>query len=236
MFGLAQAEDPDPGQDEDTRVCRATFAQSLGRAAAHDDPFPHWVLTCTLPSAIARSLMRLPISYPDLGGISGARELHNNSRRYFDAEAQAAFPVCGAVARAFQADETVAAIEETTGARLDGCYLRIEYAQDTDGFWLNPHTDLGVKTFTLLYYLESGGGPDMGTDLYRDAATWAKRVDFATGRALAFVPSDRTWHGFEPRSIRGVRKSLILNYVTEAWRSREQLSFPRAPVRGRGRP
>jgi hypothetical protein len=47
------------------------------------------------------------------------------------------------------------------------------------------------------------------------------------------VPSDITWHGFEPRPIPVVRKSLIINYVTEAWMAREQLAYPDTPVRGR---
>jgi len=46
-----------------------------------------------------------------------------------------------------------------------------------------------------------------------------------------FVPSDKTWHGFEKRPINGVRKSLIINYVTQDWRSREELSFPDVVVR-----
>jgi hypothetical protein len=32
---------------------------------------------------------------------------------------------------------------------------RVEYAQDVDGFWLEPHTGLGVKTFTTLLYLST---------------------------------------------------------------------------------
>jgi hypothetical protein len=48
---------------------------------------------------------------------------------------------------------------------------------------------------------------------------------------MVFVPADNTWHGFERRPIEGVRKSVILNYVTAEWRAREQLSFPQAPVR-----
>jgi hypothetical protein len=30
-----------------------------------------------------------------------------------------------------------------------------------------------------------------------------------------------------------VRKSLIVNYVTEEWRAREQLAYPDRPVSGR---
>jgi hypothetical protein len=47
---------------------------------------------------------------------------------------------------------------------------------------------------------------------------------------MIFVPSKGTWHGFERRPIQGVRRSLIVNYVTNEWRAREQLAFPEAPV------
>jgi hypothetical protein len=49
--------------------------------------------------------------------------------------------------------------------------------------------------------------------------------------AFVFVPSDNTYHGFEGRPIKGVRKSLIINYVTDEWRAREQLAFPEAPIK-----
>ena len=47
---------------------------------------------------------------------------------------------------------------------------------------------------------------------------------------MMFVPSDITYHGFERRPIEGVRKSLIINYVTDEWRAREQLAFPDTPI------
>ena len=153
--------------------------------------------------------------------------------KQLDAEAVAGHAVCASLAQAFQSDETVALIERETGAKLDGCFLRLEYAQDTEGFWLRPHTDLGVKKFTMLYYLGPQGREDWGTDIYADADTWAQRAPFTPGHALVFVPSDNTWHGFEARRLDGVRKSLIINYVTDEWRAREQLAYPDRPVRGR---
>ena len=63
------------------------------------------------------------------------------------------------------------------------------------------------------------------------ADRWAKRSPFTRNQALMFVPDDNTWHGFEPRRIDGVRKSVIINYVTDAWRDREQLAYNTAPVR-----
>ena len=219
--------------DRDREACRASFARSLRAAAVDDEPYRHWLLSDVLPGHVAAAMDALPFEAPPLDGVSGSREIHNNTRRYVDQAAIAAYPACRALADAFQDPATVAVVEEVTGAQIDGCCLRIEYAQDTDGFWLQPHTDLGVKKFTLLYYLGPDGHPDLGTDVYRDAATWSHRAPFTPGGALAFVPSDSTWHGFEPRPIPAVRKSLILNYVTEAWIAREQLAYPDNPVTGR---
>jgi hypothetical protein len=221
------------GADHDREACRASFARSLSEATAADAPYRHWFLHDVLPAHVAAELDALPFVAPPLDGVSGSREIHNNTRRYIDAASIAAHPVCRSLADAFQHPETVALVEELTGAQLDGCCLRIEYAQDTDGFWLQPHTDLGVKKFTLLYYLAPDGQPDLGTDVYADAKTHALRAPFEVGAALVFVPSDRTWHGFEPRPIPVVRKSLIVNYVTEDWMAREQLAYPDRPVRGR---
>mgnify|MGYP001548074790 CR=1 FL=1 len=214
-------------------ACVASFARSMVAAPALDTPYRHWLLRDVLPTAMAAAMDALPFAAPPLNGVSGSREIHNNTRRYIDAAAIAEHAVCRGLADAFQHPDTVAVVEEVTGAQLDGCCLRIEYAQDTDGFWLQPHTDLGVKKFTLLYYLGPDGQPDLGTDVYSDARTWSHRAPFESGGALAFVPSDRTWHGFEPRPIPVVRKSLIVNYVTEAWMAREQLAYPDRPVSGR---
>jgi len=209
---------------------KAALAASLRAAARSETPYRHWDLSNIFGEAVVAELFSLPFPAPDLGGVSGARELHNNTRRYFDQTNIAAFPVCRVIAETFQDPETVDLIEAATGADLEGCYLRIEYAQDVDGFWLAPHTDLGVKKLTMLYYLGEEGQADLGTDIFVDGETWAKRSTFSADSALVFVPSNNTWHGFTPRPISGVRKSVIINYVTDEWRAREQLSFPTQPV------
>ena len=132
----------------------------------------------------------------------------------------------------FQSPEVVRVIERATGADLAGAFVRLEYAQDTDGFWLEPHTDLGVKRFTMLIYLsESPHQADLGTDIFRDPATWAARPPFTDNTALVFVPGSDTWHGLTRRPIEGVRRSVIMNYVSDEWRAREQLAYPTTPVR-----
>jgi hypothetical protein len=47
---------------------------------------------------------------------------------------------------------------------------------------------------------------------------------------MIFVPSTITYHGFERRRIDGVRKLLVVNYVTSEWRAKEQLAFPEQAV------
>jgi hypothetical protein len=70
----------------------------------------------------------------------------------------------------------------------------------------------------------------LGADMFDGARNLAKRTAFRPDTALVFVPSSQSWHGFLPRPIAGVRKSVIVNYVTGDWRAKAELSFPDAPV------
>lgn len=207
------------------------FVTAVDAAERHEAPYRHWHLTGLFPAETVTALQALPFPAPDLEGVSGTREVHNATRVYLDAANQERYGVCRDVAAALQASSVVGAVEAAFGAALEGTYLRIEYAQDVDGFWLEPHTDIGVKRFTLLAYLsDDPAHADLGTDIYADRDTWAGTAPFAPNQALVFVPSDRTWHGFRKRPIKGVRKSIIVNYVTNDWRAREQLCFPQQPV------
>ncbi len=217
--------------DADVAAIKAQIGASLAAAAISETPYHHWTLTNVFPDTIVDALFELPFKAPALDGVSGKRELHNDTRTYFNDETIGTRPVCAAVARAFHDPDTVAMFANAIGVDLDGSYLRVEFAQDIDGFWLQPHTDEGAKLVTLLYYLAEPGQEDLGTDIYAAADRWAKRAPFVRNQALMFVPGDHTWHGFEKRRIDGVRKSVIVNYVTDAWRDRSQLAYNTAPVR-----
>lgn len=210
---------------------KAALLASFAAAKKGDKPYPHWFLENCLSQKAVDEVMGLPFPAPSLEGVSGKRELHNGTRKYFDEENQAQFPFVAEVAEAFQDPEVTDAIEKTFGARLKGSYLRIEYAQDIEGFWLEPHTDIGVKVFTFLIYLSRDKAhAELGTDIYDSDKKWVGRSPFVPGGGMIFVPSTITYHGFDPRRIEGVRKSLIVNYVTNDWRAREQLSFPQSPI------
>ncbi len=231
LHALAPQQTAPQGLDADLKPLWEAFAGSLRSAAPLPSPYRHWLLGKVMPEAVARDLSVLPFRAPDLHGVSGKRELHNDTRQYFDAANNAKFPVCGALARLFQAPETVALLQEVTGADLSDTNVRIEYCCDSDCFWLQPHTDLGVKRITMLLYLPDGPDQeDLGTDIYLDENTWAGRAPFLWNSALIFVPGGNTFHGFEKRDIPRVRRSVIINYVTQDWKAREQLAYPTTPV------
>jgi hypothetical protein len=219
------------GLDADLKPLLDGLEASLKAAPAIETPYRHWLPANILPEAMARELAALPFDAPDLHGVSGKRELHNDTRQYFDKANNARFPACDALARLLQAPETVRVLEQATGADLSGTNVRIEYAVDSDCFWLQPHTDLGVKRITILYYLpDAPDQEDLGTDIYADEQTWAARAPFKWNTALVFVPSSNTYHGFERREIPRIRRSVIINYVTQDWKAREQLAYPNQPV------
>jgi hypothetical protein len=204
---------------------------SIDTSKGASEPYAHWFLDACLPADAAEAILALPFAAPELGGISGKRELHNATRTYFDQPNMARLPVCRAFNEAFQDQRLTDRIQGHFGTKLAGSYLRVEYAQDTGGFWLEPHTDLGVKLFTMLLYMSrEPEHADLGTDIYDAEKRHVGRSPFASNTAFVFVPSNITFHGFEPRTIPGVRKSIIINYVTNEWRAREQLAFPDQPI------
>ncbi len=216
---------------DQTQSIVRSLQHSFETAKGGDKPYRHWFLTDCLPTAVADEIAGLPFPAPALGGVSGKRELHNATRKYFDVENRAAYPVVESFAQAFQSRTVTDHIQSRFKTRLAGTYLRLEYAQDTNGFWLEPHTDLGVKVFTMLLYLSKDPTHgDLGTDIYDSAKQPAGRSPFVPNGAMVFVPSTDTFHGFEPRQINGIRKSIIINYVTNDWRAREQLAFADTPI------
>jgi hypothetical protein len=79
----------------------------------------------------------------------------------------------------------------------------------------------------MLIYLS--GEPelrDAGTDIYDASAEHrpVATVPYEKGKGLIFIPGSNTWHGFTRRPIAGVRKSIIVNYVTRDWRSIDELA------------
>lgn len=199
---------------------------NLKGSDAFDSPYPHWLLKSVFPNEVAQIVNDLDIPMGAGLDYGGRRELNNSQRAFFDAQRQAEIPTVSDVAQAFKAPETIAAIEKLTGVDLTGSFLRLEYTQDTEGFWLEPHTDIGAKLFTMLWYLTVGEGSDnCGTDVLDEDHNLVKTAPFNFNSGLIFVPGHNTWHSFQKRKINGVRKSLIINFVKPEWRARHELAF-----------
>jgi len=207
------------------------FLRALDRASVVETPFRHWLLRDMLPQETCRQIDALPFEPPPIDDTLGKRETHNSTRSFFSADRRGRFAVCGDVATAMQGPEVVRGIERRCGIALDGSYLRIEYCLDTDGFWLEPHTDIGAKLFTMLVYLsEEPGSEAWGTDLLDRDLNIVATAPYRRNSGLIFIPGSDTWHGFHRREIAGVRRSLIVNYVKPEWRSRHELAFPDRPI------
>ncbi|MGH6925352.1 MAG: 2OG-Fe(II) oxygenase [Propylenella sp.] len=216
-----------------TEEIKESLVESVRSADSFEAPYRHWHLRDVFPHAVYSDLKVMPFPVADLGGVSGTREAHNPDRVYLAGDNLRKFDSARATAEAFQDPETVDLLTTAFDARLDETFVRIEYAQDMDGFWLKPHTDIGVKMFTMLIYMsDDPRHADLGTDIYADENTRVGRSLFEPNSAMIFVPATNTWHGFERRPIHGVRRSIIVNYVTPEWRARDQLAFPQKPVSG----
>jgi len=207
------------------------FLDCLARAAMDEDPFRHWRLDGVLTPKAAQGLFALPMPEPEDFIFDGRRESNNAKRIFFNPEMQEHFPIAAKFAQALQSQPVIRAIEAACETRLTGTYLRIEFCQDREGFWLEPHTDIGPKKFTMQVYLNEGeSAEDWGTDLFTADKQWRRSVPAAFNSGLIFVPGSRSFHGFRARKIDGIRKSLIVNFVSEEWRNRHELAFPGNPA------
>jgi hypothetical protein len=200
-------------------------------ARRSDWPFRTWSLRDVLPEALCALLTALPFTPPPIGDTLGKRETHNASRLFVSPANRRRYGACAALADAFQDEATTALLEDMCGVDLGGSFLRIECCLDTDGFWLEPHTDIGAKLLTMLVYLsDDPEAGDWGTDMMDASGAVLRHASGAFNTGLIFVPAADTWHGFARRRIGGVRRSLIVNYVKPEWRSRQELAFPETAV------
>lgn len=217
--------------DVTSNVDAIHLCQSLDKAQKNEDPYRHYLLSSLFDPALIDDVLSIPFEPIELSYEAGTREEFNAVRRYFTPDVIEEYECARRVADAFLDPEVIRKIESMEGVCLKDSLLRIEYAIDADKFWLKPHTDLGVKLVTMLIYLSKDeDAENWGTDIYVDEDTFHSTVPYKTNNALLFFATDKTWHGFEPRTIKGIRKTLIVNFVTQEWRNRQELVHPTRAV------
>ncbi len=205
--------------------------KALRGARRADKPYTRWLIDNVFPENIAVGILTLPIAPPSIDDCYGVRDKHNDKRCFFTPWLQSRFPVCAVLAEALQRADVARQFHDTCGIAAEGGYLRMEYIQDTDGAWLEPHRDIPEKLFSAVVYLCTGpDAKDWGTDIYDDERRWIGRSSAEFNSCVIFVAGPNTWHGFDKRPIVGVRRLMEINYVKPGWRDRDQLSFPDRPI------
>jgi hypothetical protein len=218
---------PVPAIDEITQH----FRRALLDAEIIDQPYRRWRLKNVLPLDTCTGMITLPIVPPLLGNTDGTRGSYNDRRTFFTPSLRQKFPAVQAVCTALQTRDVAGVLARTLNIDVSGGYLRMEYMQDIDGMWLEPHRDIPEKLFSMVIYLFTGpDAVDWGTDIYDGERRRVDRSvpDFNSG--AVFVAGPATWHGFDKRPIIGVRRLLEINYVRSDWRARDQLAFPDCPI------
>ncbi len=209
----------------------AHFSRAVRAAERGEQPYRHWKLKEVLPVDLCTGILTLPVAPPVLGRTDGTRGNYNASRCFITPTMRAKFPPCQTLADALQRPDVARLMAETCEISVAGSYLRMEYMQDTDGAWLEPHRDIPEKLFSMVIYLFIGpDAAEWGTDIYDADRRWVGRSSGEFDSGVIFVPGPATWHGFDPRPIVGVRRLMEINYVRPSWRDREQLTFPDRPI------
>ena len=207
------------------------FIAALRGARRAEQPYRHWRLANVFPEALCTGILTLPIVPPALGRTDGTRASYNDRRSFITPLLRAKFGSCAALAEALQRPDVARLMAETCDIPVAGSHLRMEYIQDIDGAWLEPHRDIPEKLFSMVVYLFTGpDAEEWGTDIYNADRRWVGRSPGEFDSGVIFVPGPATWHGFEPRPIIGVRRLMEINYVRPDWRDRDQLAFPDRPI------
>lgn len=200
----------------------------IKEAAFHASPYSHWTLFDVLPDFICNSLLDWhPDSRSIAGDIHGRRENHNQDRVFVTPDKRKEDHGCAALAQIYDSSAVRSAFSHLTGSDLSNTWLRLELCLDKDGFWLESHTDIGAKKLTFLISLSKAEDAETwGTDIMNEAGESLGQSPGVFNSAFLFIPAENTWHGFRKRPIRGIRRTLILNYVDASWRAKHELAFP----------
>ncbi len=205
-----------------------SFLACLERSKHVTSPFDFWLLEKPLPDEDAAAIAALPFAPPPAPTFNGRRETNNSTRVYFNPENQDKFEVCRRVVAGFKDPRVKSAIERATKTDLTGTHLRVEYCQDTEGFWLEPHTDIFVKKFTMLVYLSDDPRlKNAGTDVHGGPPDYPYICSAPYGRNLGviFIPGPNTWHAVGKRPMSdAIRKHIIINFVASDWRDQYELA------------
>ena len=200
-------------------------SENLRKFASNHEPFKHWLFDGVLSEETIDELLKLPLPVPKIEKHTGKRESQNQTRIFLNKECCNKHSVAKNVANVFNHPSIISKLSNICGRDLTKGKLRIEYTLDTGDFWLEPHLDIKEKLLTFLIYLSKD--PDSskwGTTIYNRDLSFHSKAPYKSNMGLMFMAGEDTWHGVPKQNIQGIRKNLIINFVTKDWKSINELA------------
>lgn len=178
----------------------------------YDVPYTFYELQNVLPMSVFSKCVEIGLTLNESCSISGSRG-DGDSRCHLKASDAKHRQIGEFLNTAFRSKLKDLDLLRDTNNRSA---LRAELCRDGSEFWQVPHLDVTDKLVTVVIYLLSDVD-GLGTTIYENESPESK---FAVSRALpncalAFRPSNVTWHGFHKRTeLFTSRLSLIVNFVS----------------------
>ncbi len=200
-------------------------SENLRKFASNHEPFKHWLFDGVLSEETIDELLKLPLPVPKIEKHTGKRESQNQTRVFLNKECCNKYSVVKNVANVFNHPSIISKLSNICGRDLTKGKLRIEYTLDTGDFWLEPHLDIKEKLVTFLIYLSKDpGSSEWGTTIYNRDLSFHSKAPYKSNMGLMFMAGEDTWHGVPKQNIQGIRKNLIINFVTKDWKSINELA------------
>ena len=198
---------------------------NLDKVICKTEPFEHWLYNGVLLEETVDELLKLEFEPHKIEEHTGKRESYNHSRIFFNKENCGKHPVIKNIVNVFNNPDIISQLGNICKRDLTQGKLRIEYTLDSGNFWLEPHLDIKEKLLTFLVYLSKDpSSSEWGTTIYNKDLSFHSKAPYKSNLGLMFMAGTNTWHGVPKQNIQGCRKNIIINYVTNDWKSVHELA------------
>lgn len=178
-----------------------------------NNPFEHYTFTEFFCDKELDSINQIQLDNHS-ASLDGARTTNNN-RFFVNKDNIDTNFALKRVVDFFLKEETIKMFEDESGKKIRGNYLRVEFIEDKEKSWLEPHVDINEKLMSFLVYLNNTDESlDIGTALYDSNKKFVTTVPYINNTGFYFFPGTDTWHGLESVQIKERRRAVMVNYCT----------------------
>lgn len=179
----------------------------------NDKPFKHYTFTDFFCDKELSNIDNIKLKNHS-ASLRGART-SNNNRFFVDNENMHNNFTLERIVEFFLKKDIIDMFEEESGKKIRGNYLRVEFIEDKEKSWLEPHVDISEKLMSFLVYLNNTNEDEsIGTALYNEDKEFIKTVPYIDNTGFYFYPGNNTWHGLESVDIKERRRAVMVNYCT----------------------